>query len=106
MAQALHESAEVTFSYTINDVLDDVLVSIIPTNVDDIGIIRQFSSHLPPRQQSRTGYEARSLSLTYARTYVLTVGRAHRLIVSTRAVGAPPSQQTLPRYFPSARLAK
>src|SRR6185295_7123278 len=101
LAQALHESAEVTFSYTINDVLDDVLVSMTPASVDDTGIIRQFSSHLPPLASNREQVTKLVHSLlTYAHTYVLMVGRAHRLIVSTRAVGAPSVSADAPALFP------
>lgn len=88
LTQALHDRAEHTFSYTINDVLDGVLASIIPASEDDTGIIRQFSSHLPHLVSNREQVTKLVHSLmTYTQTYVLTVGRAHRLIVSTRAVG-------------------
>src|SRR4029077_1839935 len=101
LAQALHESAEVIFSYTMNDVLDDVLASMIPTSVDDTSVIRQFSSHLPPLASNREQVTKLVHSLlTYAQTYVLTAGRAHRLIVSTRAAGLSPSHAAAPTLSP------
>ncbi|HWI67279.1 MAG TPA: PAS domain S-box protein, partial [Nitrospiraceae bacterium] len=101
LAQALHESAEVTFGYTINDVLDDVLASIIPTSVDDTSVIRKFSSHLPPLAGNREQVTKLVYSLlTYANTYVLTVGRTHRLIVSTRATGPSSISADAPTLFP------
>ena len=48
LAKALHERVEGALGHTINDVLDDVLMSTTPAIVDGAGIIRQFSSHLPP----------------------------------------------------------
>jgi PAS domain S-box-containing protein len=101
LAQALHESAEVLFSYTINDVLDDVLASLIPTIVNDTSVIRQFSSHLPPLAGNREQVTKLVYSLlTYANTYVLTVGRTHRLIVSTRATGPSSISADAPTLFP------
>ena len=101
LAQVLHERAEGILGHTINEVLDDVLMSTTPASVDGAGIIRQFSSHLPPLVSNREQVTKLVHSLlTYAQTYVLTVGRAHRLIVSTRAVGASSISADAPALFP------
>jgi PAS domain S-box-containing protein len=101
LAQALHESGKEALGSTINDVLDDVLTSTTPAIVDSAGIIREFSSHLSPlvgdREQVTT--LVRSL-LAYAQTYLLTMGRAHRLIVSTRPVGPSSVSADTPSLFP------
>jgi PAS domain S-box-containing protein len=101
LAEALHESAGVIFSYTINDVLDDVLASMIPTHVDEPSVIRRFSSYLLPLAGNREQVTKLVLSLlAYAQAYVLTAGRAHRLIVSTRAVGPSFIAADAPTLFP------
>jgi PAS domain S-box-containing protein len=100
LAQALH-IREDAFGHTINDILDDVLTTTSPAIVDDAGIIRQFSSHLPPLVGNRE--QVTKLVhhlLNYAQTYVLTIGRAHRLIVSTRAVGTSSISADTPTLFP------
>jgi PAS domain S-box-containing protein len=102
LAQALHER-EGALGHTINDILDDVLMSTTPAIVDGAGIIRQFSSHLPPlvgdhEQVTKLVHHL----LNYAQTYLLTVGRAHRLIVSTRAVGPASISADAPALFPLA----
>ncbi len=102
LAQALH-MREDAFGHTINDILDDVLTTTSPASVDDAGIIRQFSSHLPPLVGDRE--QVTKLVhhlLNYAQTYVLTIGRAHRLIVSTRAVGPSSISADTPTLFPLA----
>ncbi len=71
--------------------------------MDGAGIIRQFSSHLPPLVGDRE--QVTKLVhhlLNYAQTYLLTVGRAHRLIVSTRAVGPSSISADAPALFPLA----
>ena len=103
LAQAFHEREEGVLGHTINDVLDDVLMSTTPAIVDGAGIIRQFSSHLPPLVGDRE--QVTKLVhhlLNYAQTYLLTVGRAHRLIVSTRAVGPSSISADAPALFPLA----
>ncbi|MGH2361276.1 MAG: PilZ domain-containing protein, partial [bacterium] len=103
LAQALHERATGALGDTINDVLDDILTPTTPGIVDGAGITRQFSSHLPPlagdlKQVTKLVH----FLLNYAQTYVLTVGRAHRLIVSTRAVGSSSISADAPALFPLA----
>ena len=103
LAKAFHEREEGAFRYTINDVFDDVLISTIPPIVDGAGIIRQFSSHLPLLAGNREQVTKLVHSLlNYAQTYLLTVGRAHRLIVSTRAVGPSSISEDAPALFPLA----
>jgi len=103
LAQALHEREDGAVGHTINDILDDVLMSTIPAIVDGAGIIRQFSSHLPPLLGNREQITKLTHSLlNYAQTYLLTVGRAHRLILSTRAVGPSSISATAPTLFPLA----
>ena len=107
LAQAFHEREEGALGHTINEVLDDVLMSTTPQCVDGAGIIRQFSSHLPPLVGDREQVTKLVHSLlNYAQTYLLTVGRAHRLIVSTRAVGPSSISADTPALFPLARLPK
>ncbi len=101
LAQALHERAEGILGHTINDVLDDIFMSTTSTIVDGAGIIRQFSSHLPPFVGDHEQVTKLTHSLlNYAQTYLLMVGRAHRLIVSTRAVGPSSIAAGAPALFP------
>ncbi|MEO5631270.1 MAG: PilZ domain-containing protein [Nitrospiraceae bacterium] len=103
LTQALHERVEGALGHTINDVLVDVFMSTTPAIVDGACIIRQFSSHLPPLVGDRE--QVTKLVhhlLNYAQTYLLTVGRAHRLIVSTRAVGSSSISADAPALFPLA----
>ena len=103
LAQVLHERAEGALGHTINDVLDNVFTSRTPAIVDGAGITRQFSSHLPPLVGDREQVtELIHHLLNYAQTYLLTIGRAHRLIVSTRAVGPSPISEDAPALFPLA----
>src|SRR6267143_5925427 len=107
LAQAFHERAEGALGHTINDILDDILMSTTPAIVDGAGIIRQFSSHLPSlvgdhEQVTKLVHHL----LNYAQTYLLTVGRAHRLIVSTRAVGSSSISADAPALFPLAPPAE
>jgi PAS domain S-box-containing protein len=104
LAQVLHERAEGALGYTINDVLDDLLTSTTPAIVNGAGIVRHFSSHLPPLMGDREQI-AKLVHhlLNYAQTYLLTVGRAHRLILSTRAVGPSSISADAPALFPLAQ---
>ena len=103
LAQALHERAEDALGHTINDVLDNVLTSTTTAAVDSTGIIRQFSSHLPPLAGNREQVTQLVHHLmNYAQTYLFTVGRAHRLIVSTRAMGTSAISANAPALFPLA----
>lgn len=107
LAQAFHERAEGALGHTINNILDDVLMSTTPAVVDGAGIIRQFSSHLPSlvgdhEQVTKLVHHL----LNYAQTYLLTVGRAHQLIVSTRAVGPSSFSADAPALFPLAPPAE
>lgn len=99
LTQALHEMERSAPGLTINDVLDDALTSATPSIVDGPGIIRRFASHLPPfvgdRQPVTTLIHH---LLNYAQTYLLMVGRAHQLILSTNA--AEPS--AIPALAPPA----
>ncbi|MEP6934635.1 MAG: PilZ domain-containing protein, partial [Nitrospirota bacterium] len=101
LAQALNERAKDAIGHTINDVLDDILTSTTTTSVDGTGIIRQFSSHLPPLAGDREQITPLVQHLlNYAQIYLLTVGRAHRLIVSTRAMGISSISANDPTLFP------
>jgi PAS domain S-box-containing protein len=103
LAQAIQETPDGTVGDTINDILDDVLLPTTPTVVDHAGIIKQFSSPLPSLLGDREQVMklARSL-LSYAQSYLRTVGRAHQLIVSTRAVGPSSISAGEPSLFPLA----
>ena len=100
LVQALHEREAVGLGHTINDVLDDALASTTPSIVDGTGIIRQRSSHLPPLAGDRTQIATLVHQLLhYAQTYLLTVGRVHRIIVITRAVGSATISAEAPALF-------
>jgi PAS domain S-box-containing protein len=103
LAQALHEREESASGHTINDILDDVLTSTTPSILDGAGIIRQLSLHLPPligdREQVAKLFHH---LLHYAQSYLLTVGRAHQLILNTRAVGPSPISADTLTLFPLA----
>lgn len=103
LTQALYEREGDALGHTINDVLDDVLTSTTPAIVNDAGIVRQFSSHLPPLVGNRE--QVTKLVhhlLNYALTYLMTVNRAHRLILSTREVGPSSVSADTPALFPLA----
>jgi PAS domain S-box-containing protein len=103
LAQAIHEREEGALGHTINEILDGILMSTTPAIVDSAGIIRQVSSHLPPLVGDREQVTKLVLHLlNYAQTYLLTVGRAHRLILSTRAVGPSSISEDAPALFPLA----
>ncbi|MBI3806478.1 MAG: PilZ domain-containing protein, partial [Nitrospirae bacterium] len=101
LAQTLHESGDGALGDTINDVLNDVLTSTAPPIVDSTSIIREFSSHrsLLVDNREQVTKLVRSL-LAYAQTYLLTVGRVHRLIVRTRPVGPSFALADTPSLFP------
>ena len=103
LTEALQEREELALGPTINDVLDDILLSTNPALVDGAGITRQFPSHLPPLVADREQVTTLLLGLiSYAQTYLLTVGRAHRLIVSVRPVGSSALAAESPTLFPLA----
>ncbi|MDZ4732620.1 MAG: PAS domain S-box protein [Nitrospirota bacterium] len=103
LVQALHEREKAVIHHTINEILDAVLTSTTEAIVDGAGIIRQFSSHLPPLVGDREqATELMHSLLHYAQTYVRTIGRAHRLIVSTRAGGSSSISAEAPALFPLA----
>jgi|CXWL01.1.fsa_nt_gi PAS domain S-box-containing protein len=100
LTQALHERDAVELGHTINDVLDDALTSIGPSIVDGAGIMRQLSSHLPPLAGDRMQLATLAHQLLhYAQTYLLTVGRLHRILVITRAVGSTSVSAEAPALF-------
>jgi PAS domain S-box-containing protein len=103
LAQVLHERTEGAPGPTINDILDDVLMPATPQIVDDADIVRHFSSPLPPLvgDREQVAKLLRHL-LNYAQTYLMMTGRAHRLIVSTRAVGPSSISEEAPALFPLA----
>jgi PAS domain S-box-containing protein len=101
LAQALRESDEGALGHTINEILDAVLRSTTPAVLDGAGIIREFSSHLPLLVDEREQItKLTHFLLSYAQNYLLTVGRAHRLILSTRAVGPSSISADAPALFP------
>ncbi|NOS80631.1 MAG: PAS domain S-box protein [Nitrospira sp.] len=103
LTQALQEREGLALGPTINEVLDDILLSPNPSLVDGAGITRQSPSHLPPLLGDREQITKLLLGLvSYAQTYLLTVGRAHRLIVSARPVGASSISADDPTLFPLA----
>ncbi|MCX5721103.1 MAG: PAS domain-containing protein [Nitrospirae bacterium] len=90
LTHALEDMERSAPGLTINDVLDDLLTSATPPIVDGSGLLRKLSPHLThlvgDREQITT--LVRHL-LHYAQTYLLTVGRAHQLILSTNVAGPP-----------------
>jgi len=103
LAQALHERAEDASGHTIDDILDNILTPTTTASVDSTGIIRQFSSHLPPLAGDREQVTQLVHHLmNYSQIYLFTVGRAHRLIVSTRAIGISSISANAPALFPLA----
>jgi len=103
LAQVLHDRAGSALEETINDILDEALTSTTPAIVDEAGIIRHFSSHPFPligdrKQIAKLIHQL----LNYAQTYLLTVGRARQLVVSTRAVGPSSFSADAPALFPLA----
>ena len=103
LTEALHGREGGALGQTINEILDDVFTSTTPAIVDGGGIIRQFSSPLPPLIGDREQItKLVHHLLNYAQTYLLTVGRAHQLILRTRAVGPSSISANAPALFPLA----
>lgn len=101
LVEALHEREGNLLGPTINEVLDDALMPTTSAIVDGAGIIRQASSHLPPLVGNREQVTKLILHLlSYAQTYLLTVGRTHRLIVITRTAGSSSISADAPTLFP------
>ena len=101
LAQALQERGGSSLGPTINEALDDALLPTTSAIVDGAGIIRQYPAHLPPLVGNREQVTKLILHLlNYAQSYLLTVGRTHRLIVSTRAVGSSSISADAPTLFP------
>ena len=100
LTQASHERTD-ALGYTINDILEDVLTSATPAMMDGAGILRQFSPHIPPlvgdrEQVTRLVHQL----LHYAQSFLLTVARAHQLVVSTHGVGPSSISADAPALFP------
>ena len=103
LTQALQERENDASEYTINNVLDTVLTSQSPGIINAAGIVRQLASHLPPlisdhEQVAKLVHQL----LNYAQSYLLTVGRAHRLTVRTRTVGPVSASTDAPVLLPLA----
>ena len=105
LTHALEDMERSAPGLTINDVLDDLLTSVTPPIVDGSGLLRKLSPHLPPligdREQITT--LVRHL-LHYAQTYLLTVGRAHQLILSTNVAGPPATSADSLSLAPSTEV--
>ena len=101
LEQALHEKGEGALGDTINEILDAILTSTTPPIVDSAGIIQNFSPSLPHLvgDRERITTLTRSL-LNYAQAHLRAVGRAHRLILSTRAGGPSSISVDTPTLFP------
>jgi PAS domain S-box-containing protein len=103
LTQALQERERLALGPTLNEVLDDILISMNPALVDSGGILRQPPSHLPPLASDREQVTKLVLHLIqYAQTYLLTVGRAHRLLVNAHAVRTSSAFADSPTLFPLA----
>ncbi|THJ23015.1 MAG: methyltransferase domain-containing protein [Nitrospira sp. CG24E] len=100
LAQTLQERTNPSGN-RINDILDEIFSSTTPTVVESTGIIRQFGAQLPSvagdREQVRTLVQH---LLSYAQTYLRTIGRGHQLIVSTSTVGPSSISADTPTLFP------
>src|SRR6185295_16303896 len=82
-------------------VLEDILTSATPAMIDGAGILRQFSPHIPPLVGDREQVTKLVHQLLhYAQSFLLTVGRAHRLVVSTHGVGPSSISADAPALFP------
>ena len=97
LTQAFHGRAD-ALGHTINDVVDDVLAH---ATQDDAGILRQFSLHPSPLVGDREQVtKLVQQLLNYAQSFLLTVGRAHRLILSTHTLGPSSTSADIPTLFP------
>lgn len=103
LAHALEESRGRSPDDTLHDILDEVLAAQPFTAGDESRIIRQFSIPLPPPTGERDLLVTLfRLLLTYALTYVDTVGRSSRLFMATNAVGPRGTSPSMPALFPLA----
>lgn len=103
LAQAFQERGGPVYGYTINEILDDVLTSTTSPIVDSTSIVRQLSPDLPPLVGVREHTtELVYHLLNYAQIFLLTTGRTHRLVVTTRTVGPSSITAETPALFPLA----
>ena len=103
LAQVFQERGGADYGYTINEILDGVFTSTTSPIVDSTSIVRQLSPDIPPlvgnrEQTTELVYHL----LNYAQIYLLTIGRPHRLVVSTRTVGPSSITAETPTLFPLA----
>jgi PAS domain S-box-containing protein len=101
LAQSLYEPPIVAGTETVNDLLDKVLSMMRLAENRADAIVTQFSRQLPPYENDRE--KAITLFrhlLVYAQAYLVTVGRASGLMVTTRGVGVPTWLPETPVLFP------
>lgn len=101
LVQTVHEFATVFRADTVNDLLDEVLASLRLEGGGARAIVTQFFPQLPPFDKDREQALAlfRHL-LLYAHAYLVTVGRASGLAITTRGVGLPASASETPALLP------
>ena len=101
LAQTVYESAIVSATDTVNELLDQVLSAMHLAGSPPDAIVTQFSRQLPPFQKEREkALTLFRLLLMYAQIYLVTVGRPSGLVVITRGVGVPSSIPEAPALFP------
>jgi PAS domain S-box-containing protein len=101
LAQTVYESAIVSATDTVNELLDQVLSAMHLAGSPPDAIVTQFSRQLPPFQKDREkALTLFRLLLMYAQVYLVTVGRPSGLVVTTRGVGVPSSIPEAPALFP------
>jgi PAS domain S-box-containing protein len=101
LAQTVYESAIVSATDTVNELLDQVLSAMHLAGSPPDAIVTQFSRQLPPFQKDREkALTLFRLLLMYAQVYLVTVGRPSGLVVTTRGVGVPSSIPETRALFP------
>ena len=101
LAQTLHESAIVSGTITVNNILEEVLSMMRLAGSHTDALVTQFSQQLPPFERDRE--KALTLFhhlLMYAQIYLVTVGRPSGLMVTTRGVGISSAIPEAPVLFP------
>ena len=101
LTQTLENSAIVSDTGTVNDLLDEVLSTMGLDENRTQAIVTQFSVQLPRYENDRE----KALTLfrhliLYAQVYLITVGRTSGLTLTTRGVGVPSWLREPPSLFP------
>ena len=102
LERLIRDSSRMVGPYTLNHLLEDLLTSAFPEPKDRHAVKTDFAASLPSYQGDREGtIRLFQRLLTYARGYLVAVGRTRTLIVKTTGTGLL-SPMDAPTLFPLA----